>query len=283
MTKAPQPEPKEEEAKLGTDSPPILAKAPPHRPFGGSWWRRMIDDIDSIIARDPAARSRLEVALLYSGYHALLFYRISHYFYRHGWYFIARFISQFGRFITHIEIHPGAKIGKGLFIDHGVGVVIGETAELGDNVTLYQGVTLGGVSPAEDSHLQRQKKRHPTLGNGVIVGSGAMVLGPIFVGDNARIGANAVATHDIGEGETATGIPARIVKQSANAKTASLTPPDEEASPKPSQATAFEAYGLTNCDLPDPLAEEIYELKRRIAVLEERATHLSPKSKNNKA
>ncbi|WP_410506425.1 serine O-acetyltransferase EpsC [Haloimpatiens sp. FM7315] len=153
---------------------------------------------------DPAARNRLEVFLLYPCVHAIINHRIAHFFYRFKFYFISRLISQISRFFTGIEIHPGAKIGKGLFIDHGMGVVIGETAEVGDNVVLYHGVTLGGTG-------KDKGKRHPTVGNNVIIGSGAKVLGPINVGDNVKIGANAVVLRDIPNDTTAVGIPARII------------------------------------------------------------------------
>lgn len=163
-------------------------------------------DIRVIRDRDPAATSDLEVALLYSGFHAVLFYRVSHKLYENKKFFAARLVSQSARFLTGIEIHPGAKIGRGLFIDHGSGVVIGETAEIGDNCTLYQGVTLGGTG----KHIG---KRHPTLGNNVMVGSGAKVLGPFKIGDNTKIAANAVVLNEIPENCTAVGIPARIVKK----------------------------------------------------------------------
>ncbi len=163
-------------------------------------------DIRVIRDRDPAATSDLEVALLYSGFHAVLLYRVSHKLYESKKFFAARFVSQSARFLTGIEIHPGAKIGHGLFIDHGSGVVIGETTEIGDNCTLYQGVTLGGTG----KHVG---KRHPTLGNNVMVGSGAKVLGPFKIGDNTKIAANAVVLNEIPDNCTAVGIPARIVKR----------------------------------------------------------------------
>lgn len=163
------------------------------------------DEIDLIMERDPAARSRTEVRFLYSGYKAVKAYRKAHWFYLHNMKFIARYISQRARHKTGIEIHPGAKIGKGLFIDHGMGVVIGETAEIGDNCILYQGVTLGGTG-------KDHGKRHPTLGNNVLVGSGAKVLGPFKVGDNARIAAGAVVLTEVPENATAVGVPARVVR-----------------------------------------------------------------------
>lgn len=152
---------------------------------------------------DPAARTKLEVLLLYQSIHVLIFYRIAHGLYKIKLFFLARLVSQLGRFFTGIEIHPGAKIGKGLFIDHGMGVVIGETAEIGDNVTIYHGVTLGGTG-------KDNGKRHPTVGNNVIIGCGAKILGPISIGDGAKIGANSVVLKDVPKGKTVVGIPAVI-------------------------------------------------------------------------
>lgn len=164
-------------------------------------------DLQKVMDNDPAARSKIEVLLLYPCIHALIAYRCSHFFYKHKRFFVARVISQVSRFFTGIEIHPGATIGKGLVIDHGMGVVIGETAEVGDNVLLYHGVTLGGTG-------KDKGKRHPTIGNNVIIGCGAKVLGPINVGDNAKIGANAVVVKPVPSSATAVGIPARnIIKK----------------------------------------------------------------------
>ena len=160
-------------------------------------------DIENIMKNDPAARTKLEVLLLYQSIHVLIFYRIAHGLYKIKLFFLARLISQLGRFFTGIEIHPGAKIGKGLFIDHGMGVVIGETAEIGDNVTIYHGVTLGGTG-------KDKGKRHPTIGNNVIIGCGAKILGPISIGDGAKIGANSVVLKNVPKGKTAVGIPAVI-------------------------------------------------------------------------
>ncbi len=162
-------------------------------------------ELDSIMERDPAARSRLEVYLLYSGFKAVRAYRKANWFYRHDMKFIARYLSQRARHRTGIEIHPGAKIGRGLFIDHGMGVVIGETTEIGDNCTLYQGVTLGGTG-------KDHGKRHPTLGNNVMVGAGAKVLGPFRVGDNARVAAGAVVLDEVPDNATAVGVPARVAR-----------------------------------------------------------------------
>ena len=167
--------------------------------------------LESIINRDPAAKSKLSVILTYPGVKAVFFHRIANFFSVAKMDLIARIISQFSRFLTGIEIHPRAKIGKNLFIDHGMGVVIGETSEIGDNVTIYHMVTLGGISPSINSNDQRGSKRHPTLMDNVVVGSGAQVLGPIVVGKNAKIGANAVVTKDVPEKAVMVGIPAKNV------------------------------------------------------------------------
>lgn len=166
-------------------------------------------DINNVLKNDPAAKSKLEVLLLYPSMHAIIAYRIAHSFYKKKFYFIARLISQAARFFTGIEIHPGAKIGKGLFIDHGMGVVIGETAEIGNDVVIYHGVTLGGTG-------KEMGKRHPTIGNNVVIGAGAKVLGPIYIGDNSKIGANAVVLADIPCNSTAVGIPAKVVSAKPN-------------------------------------------------------------------
>lgn len=161
------------------------------------------EDVDNIFHKDPAARSWPEVLLCYPGLHAMIFYRISHWLWTHKLYFTGRFISHLSRFFTGIEIHPGAKIGRRVFIDHGMGVVIGETAEVGDDVLIYKGVLLGGTS-------LEKKKRHPTVGNGVVLGTNAIVLGAITIGDHARIGAASVVTHNVPANATAMGVPARI-------------------------------------------------------------------------
>src|SRR5271169_3030538 len=215
-------------------------------------FRNLRDEIDATLARDPAARSRLEVVLCYPGFHALLFHRLAHWLWQYRWFLAGRFVSHVGRIATGIEIHPGARIGKRLFIDHGMGVVIGETAVIGDDCTLYQGVTLGGTS------LDRGQKRHPTLGNGVIVSVHAQVLGPFRVGDGARIGAQAVVLSEVPDGATMVGIPARPVA-------ARSAPP-----PRPE----FRPYAL--CDgIPDPVAralngllDEVTSLRARLAELE---------------
>ena len=198
------------------------------------------NDIRVIRERDPAATSDLEVALLYSGFHAVLAYRLAHKLYKHNKHFAARLVSQGARFLTGIEIHPGAKIGRGLFIDHGSAVVIGETAEIGDNCTIYQGVTLGGTG----KHVG---KRHPTLGDNVMVGSGAKVLGPFKVGSNSKIAANAVVLDEIPENCTAVGIPARVVKRSG-----------------------AKVGDLDQVHIPDPVAQEICKLTIRIDQLEKK-------------
>ena len=171
----------------------------------------MNEFLQSVIDRDPAAKSKLSVILTYPGVKAVFFHQIAHFFCVAKFDLIARVISQFSRFLTGIEIHPKAKIGKNLFIDHGMGVVIGETSEIGDNVTIYHMVTLGGISPSIESDSQRNIKRHPTLKDNVVVGSGAQVLGPIVVGKNAKIGANAVVTKDVPENAVMVGIPAKNV------------------------------------------------------------------------
>lgn len=219
-------------------------------------FKRFLEEIDAMMARDPAAKSRLEVFLNYPGFHALVFYRLSNWLWRHRLHLIGRWVSQWGRFWTGIEIHPGAKIGQRLFIDHGMGVVIGETAELGDDVTLYQGVTLGGTSPSVDSDSQRNVKRHPTLGDGVIVGSGAQILGPFKVGENARVGANAVVVREVPPGVTVTGIPARVVM-----------PRDKEAQAR------FMAYGTPD-DMPDPVVRALETMRSQMSQMAERIEEL---------
>jgi serine O-acetyltransferase len=174
--------------------------------------RIMIDYLESIKKRDPAAKSLLSVILTYPGVKAVFFHQISNFFYKAGFDLVARIISQTVRFFTGIEIHPGAKIGKNLFIDHGMGVVIGETSEIGNNVTIYHAVTLGGSSPSVDSERQRHEKRHPTIGDDVVIGSGAQIIGPIKVGNKSRIASNAVVVKDVPDNATMVGIPAKAVK-----------------------------------------------------------------------
>ena len=202
-------------------------------------------DIRVIRDRDPAATSDLEFVLLYSGFHAVLLYRVSHKLYENKKFFAARLVSQSARFLTGIEIHPGAKIGRGLFIDHGSGVVIGETTEIGDNCTLYQGVTLGGTG----KHVG---KRHPTLGNNVMVGSGAKVLGPFKIGDNTKIAANAVVLNEIPDNCTAVGIPARVVKKDNKRL----------------------ECDLDQIHIADPVAQEFCKLNIKLAALENEINEL---------
>ena len=205
---------------------------------------RLTEDINCILERDPAARSRLDVITSYPGFHALIMHRWAHACWGWGLHWLARFISHLNRFFTGIEIHPAAKIGRRVFIDHGMGVVVGETAEIGDDCTIYQGVTLGGTS------LTRGAKRHPTLGRGVIVGANAQVLGGFTVGDGARVGSNAVVVRPVPPGATAVGNPARIIEQAA-----SLAPDDGSSAAREAVAArmGFSAYGLTEGD--DPLAQ----------------------------
>ena len=173
----------------------------------------MDEFLQSIIKRDPAAKSKFSILLTYPGVKAVFFHRFANKLWKMKMYLFARIVSQSSRFITGIEIHPAAKIGKNLFIDHGMGVVIGETSDIGDNVTLYHAVTLGGVSPSIDSDNQRFQKRHPTLKNDVVVGSGAQILGPIIVAENAKVGANAVVTKDVPKDAVMVGIPAKNINQ----------------------------------------------------------------------
>ena len=201
------------------------------------------EDINSVFDRDPAARSVFEVLTCYPGLHARIIHRMAHRLWRGNFKWLARFVSHIGRFLTGIEIHPGATIGRRFFIDHGMGVVIGETAEIGDDVTLYHGVTLGGTS-------WKEGKRHPTLGRGVVVGAGAKILGPITIGDEAKIGSNAVVVKDVPAGATAAGIPARIL--------------DEDK-----KVAGFNAYGISN-DQNDPLAKAIHGLIGHTSVVDQR-------------
>ena len=172
----------------------------------------MYDYLESIKSRDPAAKSILSIVLTYPGVKAVFFHKIGNFFYVAGFDLIARIISQTTRFFTGIEIHPGAKIGKNLFIDHGMGVVIGETSEIGNNVTIYHAVTLGGISPSVESDRQRDAKRHPTIGDDVVIGSGAQIIGPVKVGNGSRIAANAVVVNNVPDNATMVGIPAKAVQ-----------------------------------------------------------------------
>jgi serine O-acetyltransferase len=215
-----------------------------------SFFKRVVDDVDAIIARDPAARSRAEVILSYPGFHAVVFYRLAHWLWMHDFLLLGRITSNFGKILTGVDIHPGATIGRRLFIDHATGCVIGETAEIGDDVTLYHDVTLGGTSLDKG-------KRHPTLENGVIVGAGAQVLGPITVGEGARIGANAVVLSDVPKCATMVGIPAKVAMQRDD-----LTPPE------------FRAYGTPSGNMPDPVARSFDNLRAHISDLNQRIDEL---------
>ncbi len=210
-------------------------------------WKQIREDIRCVFDRDPAARNVFEVLTTYPGVHAIIWHRINHWLWQHNLKWLARWLSTFARWITGIEIHPGARIGRRFFIDHGMGVVIGETAEIGDDVTLYHGVTLGGTS-------WQPGKRHPTLGDGVVVGAGAKILGPIEVGDNARVGANAVVVRPVPPGETVVGVPGHLVKR-AKAEQAEKR--------KRAEQLGFDAYGITP-DLPDPVENAIYSLLEHI-------------------
>lgn len=207
-------------------------------------FERLREDIQSVFHRDPAARNAFEVLTCYPGMHAIWLHRAAHCLWKKDWKWLARLVSNFGRWMTGIEIHPGAKVGRRFFIDHGMGIVIGETAEIGDDVTLYQGVTLGGTS-------WNKGKRHPTLENGVVVGAGAKVLGPFTVGAGAKIGSNAVVTKAVPAGATAVGIPGRIIVK---------TDVEQEARRKAmAEKIGFDAYGVSE-DMPDPVARAIGQL-----------------------
>jgi serine O-acetyltransferase len=209
-----------------------------------------LNDIDNVLARDPAATSRFEVATCYPGLQAIWIHRISHRLYQHRWFWAARFLSALARWFTGVEIHPGATIGENVFIDHGMGVVIGETAEVGDGCTIYQGATLGGTS------LYKGVKRHPTLGKNVIVGAGAKILGGFTVGDGARVGSNSVVVKPVPAGETAVGIPARLIGE--NNHEAHMT------HPSPAEAKSFNAYGVAAGD-DDPVQVSLEALRQQLA------------------
>ena len=206
--------------------------------------RHLREDIACVFERDPAARNTFEVLTTYPGVHAIMHYRLAHWLWQCGFKWLARVLSTFSRWMTGIEIHPGATIGRRFFIDHGMGVVIGETAEIGDDCTLYHGVTLGGTT-------WNKGKRHPTLKNGVVVGAGAKVLGPIVVADNARIGSNAVVTKDVPEGATVVGIPGRIVRKASSVA--------DEQRRRMAEKIGFDAYGIAD-EMPDPIARSIHNL-----------------------
>lgn len=228
---------------------------------------RLQEDIETIFKRDPAARTRLEVLLCYPGLHALMMHRMAHTCWKAGFTTLGRFVSHMSRWLTGIEIHPGATIGRRVFIDHGMGVVIGETAEICDDVTIYQGVTLGGVS-------LNPGKRHPTLEQGVVVGAGAKVLGPFTVGAHAKIGSNAVVTKAVPEGATAVGNPARmILKEEASAEGGSAVKPEVVPNPVVQPGEEFSAYGI-NRSGDDPLLKAIHGLIDSAIVQQQRIEKL---------
>lgn len=212
-------------------------------------FKNLKEDVQAFMERDPAARSALEIVLCYPGYHAVVFYRLCHWLWKANFRLPARFISHIGKILSGIEIHPGATIGRRFVIDHGTGVIVGETSIIGDDVTLYHDVTLGGIAPSVDSESQIGQKRHPTLENGAIIGSGAAVLGPIVIGEGAKVGANSVVTKPVPAGMTAVGIPARVVM-----------PKDKD------KTKEFVAYGTLQ-DGPDPVVQTIEELRRQIGTL----------------
>ena len=224
-------------------------------------FKTLREDIDSFKVRDPAARSTLEIMLCYPGFHALVIYRLSNWLWKLNLRLLARFISYLGRIVTAIEIHPAAQIGRRFFIDHGTGVVVGETSIIGDDVTLYHSVTLGGISPSVDSDKQVGQKRHPTVMDGAIIGSGAAVLGPITIGEGARVGANSVVTKDIPASVTAVGIPAQVIM-----------PKDKR------KAREFQPYG-TPADSPDPVLQTIEGLRGQVSALMERVEELEARLK----
>ena len=228
--------------------------------LGTMVFKTLSEDIDGYLERDPAARGAFEVVLCYPGFHALITYRLCHWLWKKRMFLLGRFLAHVGRILTGIEIHPGAEIGKRFVIDHGSGVVIGETAIIGDDVTLYHDVTLGGVAPSIDSQAQVGQKRHPTLDNGVIVGSGAQILGPISVGSHARVGANSVVTKSIPSSVTAVGVPAKVVM-----------PKDKQ------KARQFQAYGTTEEGCPDPILQTFENLRNQVSDLSARIEKLENK------
>jgi serine O-acetyltransferase len=217
-------------------------------------FERLKEDIDCVFDRDPAARNWLEVVTAYPGFHAIRMHRLSHMLWQNGWRWLARFLSHLSRWLTGIEIHPGARIGRRFFIDHGMGVVIGETAEIGDDCTLYHGVTLGGTS-------WEKGKRHPTLGCDVVIGAGAKVLGPIMIGDDVRIGSNSVVLKDVPAGATVVGIPGRIVSGGQSEQ--------EKRRDAIASKLGFDAYGGSK-DMPDPVANAFNNMLDHIHVMDKR-------------
>ena len=219
-------------------------------------FNRLKEDIKVVFERDPAAKTVLEVLLTYPGLHAVWMHRMAHWFYRRKFYFIARFISQLNRFLTGIEIHPGAVVGRGLFIDHGMGVVIGETTEIGDNVTLYQGVTLGGTG-------KEKGKRHPTIGNNVVVSTGAKILGNITIGNNVKVGAGSVVLRNVPDNCAVVGVPGKVVVRDGR---------------NIADKTDYSEIDLRHDQVPDPVAEMILCLQRNIERLEKRIEELEGRS-----
>ncbi len=219
---------------------------------------RIKEDIKSVFDRDPAARNTFEVLTNYPGMHAIWIHRLSNKLWRNNWKLLARLLSTFSRWLTGVEIHPGAKLGRRFFIDHGMGIVIGETAEIGDDVTLYHGVTLGGTS-------WKEGKRHPTLGNNVVIGAGAQVLGPIRIGDYGKVGSNSVVVKDVPDNATAVGIPGKIV----NAKKTST----DEFREKAAEKYGFDAYAVS-ADNPDPVAKAIGRLLDHVHLMDNKVADL---------
>ena len=224
-------------------------------------FQRLREDIGSVFDRDPAARNFFEVVTTYPGVHAVILYRLSHALWNARLKWLARWLSTLARWLTGIEIHPAAKIGRRFFIDHGMGVVVGETAEIGDDCTLYHGVTLGGTT-------WKKGKRHPTLGNDVVVGAGAKVLGPIIIGPGARIGSNAVVVKDVPTGATVVGIPGRVVKQAA------VSDEHDQRRRDFAKKIGFDAYGTTQ-DMPDPVANAIDRMLDHIHALDSKLAMIS--------
>ncbi len=239
---------------MPTSATPIDGEAA--RTHAPGLWSLIREDVACVKARDPAARNAVEILLTYPGVHAIIWHRLANSLWRGGFKFPARFLSWFARLATNVDIHPGATIGRGFFIDHGAGVVIGETAEVGDSVTLYHGVTLGGVSWSAG-------KRHPTIESGVLVGAGAKILGPIKVGAGARIGANSVVVEDVPPGVTAVGIPARIVREAAR------------------RGSSGGRINLDHHLIADPVGEVLSILLDRVDFLEARLNHMQRRAKND--
>lgn len=214
-------------------------------------FKKINEDIKTALEKDPAARSGLEVLICYPGVWALIFHRGAHWLHEHKMKLLARWISQVARFFTGIEIHPGAQIGRRCFIDHGMAVVIGETTEIGDDVTIYQGVTLGGTG-------KESGKRHPSIGNNVVISSGAKVLGPFKVGDNSKVGAGSVVLKEVPENSTVVGIPGKVVKRAVK-----------------------QGDELNQTDLPDPVSTELDQLRKRVLALEKKISELTASEKEN--